>query len=135
MPALAGVASDEDAEKTSVLLARPRDLVRRQGEAERTVELDGSKFDLLVVDEPQTMPREIVQTISQAADSFRQVLVLSATPRLGDAVWRDLIMRMVEPVAAFRARFEDRAIGEVLADREVQAHSEEQADTSGKYLQ
>ncbi|MGO7515577.1 hypothetical protein ACC672_37795, partial [Rhizobium ruizarguesonis] len=39
------------------------------------------------------------------------------------------------PVAAFRARFEDRAIGEVLADREVQAQSEEQADTSGKYLQ
>ena len=135
MPALAGVASDEDAEKTPVLLARPRDLVRRQGEAERTVELDSSRFDLLVVDEPQTMPREIVQTISQAADSFRQVLVLSATPRLGDAVWRDLIMRMVEPAAAFRARFEDRDIGELLADREIQAHSEEQSDTSGKYLQ
>lgn len=135
MPALAGVASDEDSEKTPVLLARPRDLVRRPGDAERVVELDGRKFDLLVVDEPQTMPREIVQTISQAADGFRQVLVLSATPRLGDAVWRDLIMRMVEPAAAFRARFEDRAIGEILSDREAQAHLGQEPDTSGTYLQ
>lgn len=135
MPALAGVASDEDSEKTPVLLARPRDLVRRPGEAERVVELDGRKFDLLVVDEPQTMPREIVQTISHAADGFRQVLVLSATPRLGDAAWRDLIMRMVEPAAAFRARFEDRAIADILADREAQAHSRQDPDPSGTYLQ
>lgn len=135
MPALAGVASDEDSEKTPVLLARPRDLVRRPGDAERVVELDGRKFDLLVVDEPQTMPREIVQTISQATDGFRQVLVLSATPRLGDVVWRDLIMRMIEPAAAFRARFEDRAIGDILSDREAQAHLGQEPDTSGTYLQ
>lgn len=134
MPALAGVAPDTDAEKTPVLLARPRDLVRRQGEAERTVELDSSKFDLLVVDEPQTMPRETVQTLSQAADSFRQVLVLSATPRLGDAVWRDLIMRMIEPAAAFRARFEDSSVSEILAERETQVRSQEQTDASENYL-
>lgn len=135
MPALAGVASDDDSEKTPVLLARPRDLVRRPGDAERVVQLDGRKFDLLVVDEPQTMPREIVQTISQAADGFRQVLVLSATPRLGDVAWRELIMRMVEPAAAFRARFGDRSIGEILSYREAQALLGQEPDTSGTYLQ
>lgn len=135
MPALAGVASDKDAETAPVLLARPRDLVRRQGEVERTVELDSSKFDLLVVDEPQTMPRETVQTLSQAADSFRQVLVLSATPRLGDAVWRDLIIRMIEPAAAFRARFEEKSVSDVLAERETLVHSEEKTEASRNYLQ
>ena len=38
-----------------------------------------------------TMPRDAVQTISQITDGFRQVLVLSATPRLGDAAWRTML--------------------------------------------
>ncbi|AWM23736.1 SNF2-related protein [Sinorhizobium fredii] len=121
MPALAGVASGEDAETAPLLLARPRDLVRRQGEAERVLSLDASTFDLLIVDEPQTMPRETVQMLSQAADDFRQVLVLSATPRLGDTAWRELIMRMLEPEAALQARLEGRSLDVVLADREAHA--------------
>ena len=134
MPALAGVATDREADSSPLLLARPRDIVRRQGEAERTVELTGRSFDLLVVDEPQTMPREIVQSLAQAADGFRQVLVLSATPRLGDGGWRELIMRMIEPAAAFRARFDGRSVSEVLAERELLAGSEAGEDGGAIYL-
>ena len=123
MPALAGSEGDNDDEKPPVTLARPRDLMIRPGEGIRTITADPFAFDLLVVDEPQTMPRETIQVLSQATDDFRQVLVLSATPRLGDPYWREAILRMIEPEASQTARLEGRTMDEVLAERELQAIS------------
>lgn len=122
MPAIAGSLGDGIQDKLSpVTLARPRDLMTRPGQGARTISADPAVFDLLIVDEPQTMPRDAIQAISQAADEFRQVLVLSATPRLGDPAWREPILRMIEPEAAALARMEGRSVADVLQDREEAA--------------
>lgn len=122
MPAIAGAVGDgTQDERSPVTLARPRDLMTRPGQGARTISADPAVFDLLIIDEPQTMPRETIQVISQASDEFRQVLVLSATPRLGDPVWREPILRMIEPEAAALARIEGRNVAEVLEDREAAA--------------
>lgn len=123
MPAIAGTIDGSDDETSPITLARPRDLMTRSGQEARTISADPTVFDLLIVDEPQTMPRDAIQFVSQVADEFRQVLVLSATPRLGDPSWRDPILRMIEPEAAFRARIEGRPLDEILEDREAQAIS------------
>lgn len=67
------------------------------------------------------MPREVIQAIASASDDFRQVLVLSATPRLGDTSWREPILRMIEPEAATLARIEGRSVADVLRNREEAA--------------
>lgn len=122
MPALAGSIGDGAQDELSpVTLARPRDLVVRAGQEVRTINADASVFDLLIVDEPQTMPREVLQAIAQASDEFRQVLVLSATPRLGDPAWREPILRMIEPEAAAFARIEGLDVADVLQSREEAA--------------
>lgn len=119
MPAIAGAVGDGTHEELSpVTLARPRDLMSRPGQEARTISADSAVFDLLIVDEPQTMPREAIQAISLASDAFRQVLVLSATPRLGDPSSREPILRMIEPEAAARARLEDRNVADALQHRE-----------------
>lgn len=122
MPAIAGSIADGTHDELSpVTLARPRDLMTRPGQGTRTISADSAVFDLLIVDEPQTMPRDAIQAISQAADEFRQVLVLSATPRLGDPAWREPILRMIEPEAAALARMEGRSVADMLQDREEAA--------------
>lgn len=121
MPALAGVIAGSDDDAAPLTLSRPRDLMIRPGQGMRTITADPSVFDLLIVDEPQTMPREIIQLLSQATDDFREVLVLSATPRLGDPSWREPILRMIEPQAGQRARLEGRTLDEILEEREAQA--------------
>ncbi len=119
MPAIAGSIGDGIQDELSpVTLARPRDLMTRPGQGARTISADPAVFDLLIVDEPQTMPRDALQAISQAADGFRQVLVLSATPRLGDPAWREPILRMIEPEASALARMEGRSIADILQGRE-----------------
>jgi ATP-dependent helicase HepA len=122
MPAIAGaVGHGTNEELSPVTLARPRDLMTRPGEGARTITADPVVFDLLIVDEPQTMPREAIQAIAQGADEFRQVLVLSATPRLGDPAWREPILRMIEPEAAALARIEGRSVADALRSREEAA--------------
>jgi len=122
MPAIAGtIAAGTQEELSPVTLARPRDLMIRPGQGTRTLTADPEVFDLLIVDEPQTMPRDTMQLIAQASDEFRQVLVLSATPRLSDPAWRELILRMIEPEAAALARMEGRDVAGVLAEREEKA--------------
>lgn len=123
MPAIAGAVDGSEDEISPITLARPRDLMTRPNQDARTISADPLAFDLLIVDEPQTMPREAIQLLSQVTDDFRQVLVLSATPRLGDPAWRDPIMRMIEPEAALRARIEGQTLDEILEDREWQAIS------------
>lgn len=118
VPSLAGNIAPEQAEDAPITLVRPRDLINQGEELGRAIDLDASQFDLLVVDEPQTMTREALQQITQASASFRQVLVLSATPRLGDPSWREPILRILEPEAGEAARLQDRTVDDVLAERE-----------------
>lgn len=121
MPGIAGTIDESENEVAAITLARPRDLMIRPSLGTRIITADPSLFDLLIIDEPQTMPRDIVQLLSQAADDFRQVLVLSATPRLGDPSWRELILRMIEPQASLLARLEGRTLDEILEEREANA--------------
>lgn len=123
MPAVAGTIASIEHDTSPVTLARPKDLMIVQGEGTRTINADPRIFDLLIIDEPQTMPRETIQLLSQAAEGFRQVLVLSATPRLGDPYWQDTMMRMIEPGATQRARLEGRAFEDILEEREQLALS------------
>lgn len=124
MPALVGASDFDPANLPSVTLVRPRDLTVRDDEGGRIFQADSKVFDLLIVDEPQTMPRDAVQTISQLADGFRQVLVLSATPRLGDGAWRNMLMRILEPEIAQLAQLQNKTIDELLAEREAGAATE-----------
>lgn len=119
MPALVGASDFDKANLPPITLVRASDLAIRDEEGTRLFQVDSQIFDLIIIDEPQTMPREAIQTISQLADGFRQVLVLSATPRLADVTWRNPLMRILEPELAERARLQDKTIDELLADREA----------------
>lgn len=74
-----------------VRLVRPQSI--RSGE----FRLQPERFDLLVVDEPQLIPAEVMEIVERAAGDFRQFLVLSATPGLGDPAKLRRIMAMLEP--------------------------------------
>lgn len=124
MSALVGASDYDPANLPAITLVRPRDLTIRDDEGGRIFQADSQVFDLLIVDEPQTMPRDAVQTISQIADGFRQVLALSATPRLGDVVWRNMLMRILEPELAQFAQLQDKTIDRLLEEREAGAASE-----------
>lgn len=119
MPALVGESDFDKANLPPITLVRAGDLAVRDEDGKLLFQADSQIFDLIIIDEPQTMPRETVQTISQLTDGFRQVLVLSATPRLADVIWRNPLMRILEPELAQFARFQERTIDELLADREA----------------
>lgn len=124
MPAVAGNLTAADDDLSAITLAQPRDLTIRPGQGVRTTEADAAVFDLLIIDEPQTMPRDVVAYLAQAADTFREVLVLSATPRLADITWREPLLRIIEPELSERARLEGRSVDDILDEREARAISE-----------
>ena len=78
-------------------------LVRDQSLVSGAFSLDPVATDLLIVDEPQTMPAAVMAAVERAAPDFRQVLVLSATPGLGDPARRLQLMRILEPERVRRA--------------------------------
>jgi hypothetical protein len=60
---------------------------------------------MLVIDEPQSLPREVLDRLSQKADesrndeaAYRQLLVLSATPRSSMA--RPMRAILISPAAS-----------------------------------
>lgn len=110
MPALVGTSDFNRDDMPAITLVRPRDLTIRDDEGVRVFQADSQVFDLLIIDEPQTMPRDVAQTISQMTDNFRQVLVLSATPRLADTFWHNWLMRILEPDIFQLAQLESRVI-------------------------
>ncbi|HQU69087.1 MAG TPA: DEAD/DEAH box helicase [Albidovulum sp.] len=106
----------------SALLLRPRDI------ADHPDWLDPVRQHMLVIDEPQSLPREVLDRLSQKADesrndeaAYRQLLVLSATPRLGDPVWRDIIFRLLEPEKARLAQDLGLSATAFIEQRELQA--------------
>lgn len=116
---------DELLGRPDILLLGPHDL------ATGSTHLDAAYYDLLVVDEPQSLPRDVVQRLSAACTSdeggpdarFREVLILSATPKLGDPRWRDLLLPMIEPERCSIARLADTPSDSKLVEDEENAVS------------
>ena len=106
----------------SALLLRPKDV------ADQPDWLDPVRQHMLVIDEPQSLPREVLERLSQKADesrndeaAYRQLLVLSATPRLGDPVWREIILGLLEPEKARLAQDEGLSAAAFIERRELEA--------------
>ncbi len=75
-----------------------------------TFSLDPDFFDLLIVDEPQLMPVAVMDVVQREARSFRQVLLLSASPRLGEKDARTRILSILEPEKTSLAEAEDLGV-------------------------
>lgn len=84
----------EDERDAWVRIIRPQSI--RTGD----FRLQPDRFDLLIVDEPQLMPVEVMDVVERTAAEFRQLLILSATPGLGDPDRRRRLMAMLEPERA-----------------------------------
>lgn len=121
MPAIAGVVDENNTESASITLARPQDLLKHSGQAERTINADPAVFDLLIVDEPQTMSRDVIEGLLSVTDDFMQLLILSATPGLGDQFWCETILRMIEPEAVQLANIQGQTLDKTLEERESTA--------------
>lgn len=89
--AVIGAETEDVQDDAGVRIVRPQSL------QSASFRLDAGAFDLLIVDEPQTMPVSVMAMVEQIAPQFRQLLVLSATPGLGDPQRRRQIMRLLEP--------------------------------------
>jgi len=104
------------------LLLRPNDVM------EQPEWLAPVRHHMLIIDEPQSIQREALNRLQQASNptltedaTFRELLVLSATPRLGDPFWRDLIFDLVEPERMRLARDAGQEPAEWLLAREQEA--------------
>ena len=91
--------------EASVLLLRPRDIT------EQPTWLDPSTQNMLLIDEPQSIPRSVLSQLQLVSNeenndspAFRQLLILSATPRLADPYWRDQFFEFLEPTRVRLAR-------------------------------
>jgi ATP-dependent helicase HepA len=124
--AVVGSEEVERGEVPHVLLVRPRDIQDNPGI------LDPAGRDLLIVDEPQSIQLEVMERVAQMCSGlrttsparFRQVLVLSATPRLSDPRWRAIIMEMIEPECTGISQFHSRPVLDYLVEREAAAQSQ-----------
>lgn len=84
-----GDPTDDD--EQFVRIVRPQSL--QSGE----FRLDPAEFDMLIVDEPQVLPVEVMDQVERIAGEFRQFLILSATPDLGNQENGRRMMAMLEP--------------------------------------
>lgn len=98
----------------SATLIRPRDIPDLDFRIE-------DRFDMLIVDEPQSIPLELIERIARESTGVRQVLVLSATPRLSDPRWRDIIFQMLEPERFGLASIKPTNFGQYLESIEESA--------------
>ncbi len=96
-------------------------LVRPESIASGAFRLQPEKYDLLMVDEPQLISSDVMDMVERAAPDFRQLLILSATPGLGDPAKRARMMAMLEPdrAAIAAANLQDLIV--YLNDLEINA--------------
>lgn len=83
-----------------VRIINPQTILARgdeTGDGYESFTLDPDFFDLLIVDEPQLMPVAVMDVVQRESRSFRQVLLLSASPRLGEKASRTRILSILEP--------------------------------------
>lgn len=93
-------------------IERDSDWVRIRHRAEvlqSLSELDPDECDLLIVDEPQTLPGPILERISRQADHYAHLLLLTASPNLRSARAACRLLQILEPQRVERAR---RSAGE-----------------------
>jgi ATP-dependent helicase HepA len=111
---VAGVGGKNWQEKPGEPFVR---IIRPQSIQSDDFRLDPNEFDLLIVDEPQTMPELVMGKIERIAPDLRQLLVLSATPGLGDPARRRRMMKLLEPERVITAELSgtdaDRALTEI----------------------
>lgn len=86
-----------------------------------TFSLDPDFFDLLIVDEPQLLPVAVMDVVQREARSFRQVLLLSASPRLGEKVSRTKTLSILEPERASLAEAENMDVDAYIQTLEEDA--------------
>jgi ATP-dependent helicase HepA len=95
-----------------------------------TTEIDPSLYDLLIVDEIQRLQSNVRQRIADAAGDFRQLLLLSATPKIEDKEAFRQLLAILEPERmAFAARTSDEP-EQLLHEREVLAERLLKADSA-----
>ncbi len=86
-------------------------------------EIDANIYDLLIVDEMQRLQADARQRIADVAGDFRQLLLLSATPKLEDVEAFRQLLTILEPErTALAARTSDTPEAELRA-REAAAAS------------
>lgn len=110
------VFEDEDAAPDArVRLVRPQSLVSG------AFVPDPDQYELLLVDEPQTMPVQAMEIVERVAEDFRQVLILSASPGLSNPDRRRQVMHILEPDRARAAELAGRDLDETLEALEKRA--------------
>jgi ATP-dependent helicase HepA len=92
---------DDEAKQSAVRIVRPQSIEAG------LFELDPAAYDLLIIDEPQLLSQRVIESIEVRARDFRQLLILSATPGLGDVRKRSQILSFLEPERAAIARSMD----------------------------
>ena len=94
-------------------------------------EIDPNLYDLLIVDEIQRFQRAVRQRIEDVAGDFRQLLMLSATPKLEDTEAFRGLLRILEPERMAVAQRTSSTPEVVLREVEMRA-SELLADGTGE---
>ncbi|WP_310634988.1 SNF2-related protein [Burkholderia cenocepacia] len=82
-------------------------------------EIDPTLYDLLIVDEIQRLQRDVRQRISDVAGEFRQLLLLSATPKLEDLQAFRQLLTILEPSRMTLAARTSDAPETILRDQEA----------------
>lgn len=110
-----------------VRIINPQTLQSRRNSGDEGFEafaLDPDFFDLLIVDEPQLLPIEVIEAVQRASRDFRQVLLLSASPRLGEPNARNRILSILEPERAMLAEASGKNLDEFIDGLEETALKE-----------
>lgn len=82
-------------------------------------EIDPAVYDLLIVDEIHRLQSDARQRIAEVAGDFRQLLLLSATPRLEDAQAFRQLLTILEPARISLAARSSETPEIVLREREA----------------
>jgi ATP-dependent helicase HepA len=96
-------------------------LVRPQSLVSGAFVPDPDQYDLLLVDEPQTMSVQAMEVVERVAEDFRQVLILSASPGLSNPDRRRQLMHILEPDRAGAAELAGRDLDETFDALEKRA--------------
>lgn len=96
-------------------------IVRPQSVQSGDFRLDPAMFNLLIVDEPQTLPNDVMEVVEREAPAFRQILLLSATPGFGDVTRRHQLLHILEPERALLADLRNEDLDAAFAQIEASA--------------
>lgn len=84
-------------------------------------EIDPDRYDLLIVDEIQRLQSNVRQRVADVAGDFRQLLLLSATPKLEDVEAFRQLLAILEPERMAQASRGSSEPESILREREAAA--------------